>query len=115
MNLEDALQQLLAAELAKLTAAPEAEPVAAKAFDAEAFAASLSEKLGEIVTTAVDAKVEAIKTATAEPRGLVAKSLDNDPASFIAQKSAAGEALSDEEKRIAWEMTKAVLADGLRA
>lgn len=114
MDINEMMQKLLAAELAKLEQKPEGDQ-AVKAFDAEAFAASLSEKLGEVVEKAVDAKVQSLKSSLEKPRSEIAvKSLDNDPVAFLAEKAERGEQFNDNEKRVAWAMTEAVLREGLR-
>lgn len=131
-TLEQLLEQYLAAQMAPKSepvqkAEPQVEYVTPAALTEvlKGFASTLSAEVSKVVTETVAAEVaKAMPVAREQGAGRVGEVATEDPrdanpVSYLAKKAAAaveaGQPLSDEDKSLAWALTRQVILDGMRA
>lgn len=131
MTLEEMLQQYLAAELAKNAPKPAEQPVEAHKGVSEERVVELLNGLAEHLSKGIEAKLTEVQTAVAEQvekalpvrepgagragveQGPEEGSIESDPVAYLARKARTDEGLSQEEKDLAWALTKQVITDGM--
>ena len=125
MTIEEMLAQYLAAQLEvkKAEPKPEVEQFVTPAqlqTVLSGFAEQVSKAVAEAVATQVAEQVEKALPVTREQgAGRVGTEnaedpRESDPVAYLVAKSQSEGGLSDEDKRLAWALTKAVITDGMR-
>jgi hypothetical protein len=102
-------------EVAPVAKVEEAAPVAqADYVTVEAMKAMLAEFSTQVSKEIAESAPVGREEGAGRVGGQVTESeIEADPVTYLAKKAGKGEEFTQEEKNLAWELTKAVLADGL--